>query len=416
MTRPTSSSQRFLLGGVLGALLAVLLLELLRPLNGNPVGVMAWAGVIVLVAVLTGAAVVSAADQLKRQARRSHAIAIAAQRVGLAIDVNEVAGAVLLAAREVFAEADFGGVLVYDPETRLLVPLPISMQGGEVGIHEQTRRFDISPGEGVAGKVFVAAAARCWRNSLEVMREHGDMKNITRDRILALTGGMRSVAAAPLQLQEQGVFGVLTLGSSKRDNVWGSEDMVVLQGLADQAALGVERARMYQEQRAEAMTDPLTGLANYRQLKAVVGVEVARARRGATRLAVLFFDLDGFKAVNDQHGHGAGDGVLRLLARSMHEVLRTEDLAARYGGDEFVCVLPGADAAQAEVVVQRIRGRFLELLQLDDELRTVRTYPSSGCAVYPEQGTAAEELLVAADAALLRAKQAVGHHPPPAPG
>jgi len=396
---------RFAAGAVVGAVLAVIILEATQALRGNPLGIMLWTAALLLVAILAGAAVVSATDQIKRQARRTHAIAVAAQRVGLAIDVNEVAGAVLVASAEVFVDADFGGVLVFDGESELLVPLAVSMQSGVVAAHTGRASFSISPGEGVAGKVFLAAAARCWATPADVMREHGNMKDVTREKILALTGGMKSVAAAPLKLPDRGVIGVLTLGSSRREGVWAEEDLVILQGLAEQAALGVERARMYQQQRSEALTDPLTGLANYRQLKNVVGQEVARARRGEGSLAVIFCDLDGFKAVNDKHGHRAGDGVLKLLAKSLAEALREEDLAARYGGDEFVCVLPGADMAQAEAVTERLRGRFLELLRVDDELGMVETWPSCGCAVYPRDAATPDELLMAADTALLQAKK-----------
>ena len=402
---------RFLAGAVVGAVLAFLVLEATQAVHGNPLGMLLWVAALLLVSVLAGAAVVSATGQIKRQARRTNAIAIAAQRVGLAIDVNEVAGAVLVASAEVFADADFGGVLVFDGKTELLVPLPISMQAGVVGAHTGRPTLSINPGEGVAGKVFLAAEARCWATPADVMREHGNMKDVTREKIVAMTGGMKSVAAAPLKLPDRGVIGVLTLGSSRRENVWAQEDLVVLQGLAEQAALGVERARMYQEQRSEALTDPLTGLANYRQLKNVVGQEVARARRGEGRLAVIFCDLDGFKAVNDRHGHRAGDGVLKLLAKSMAEVLREEDLAARYGGDEFVCVLPGADVDQAEAVTERLRGRFLELLKLDDELQAVQTWPSCGCAVFPHDAATADDLLTAADGALMRAKRTPAARP-----
>ncbi|HEV1996695.1 MAG TPA: diguanylate cyclase [Candidatus Dormibacteraeota bacterium] len=365
----------------------------------------AWTGLLLAVTVIAIVAVRSTGERLKHQSRRTTAIAIAAQRVGLAIDINEVAAAVLVASHEVFAAADFGGVLVFDHATEKLTPLPVSMQAGLVSDAGSASAFDLSPGEGVAGKVFLAAEARFWGTPAEVLAEHGTLRDITREQILALTGGMRSVAAAPLKLPDRGVIGVLTLGSTSREHVWNQEDMVVLQGLAEQAALGVERARMYQEQRAQAMTDPLTGLANYRQLKNVINQEVARARRADGRLALIFTDLDGFKAVNDHHGHRAGDGVLKLLARSMAEVLRAEDLAARYGGDEFVCVLPGADRDQADQVCTRIGRRFNELLDLDDELRLIRTSPSSGCAVFPEQGASADELLVAADSALMKAKR-----------
>ena len=368
-------------------------------------GTAAWAVILLAVASVSVVILRATGERLKRQSRRTTAIAIAAQRVGLAVDINEVAAAVLEACREVFSDADYGGVLIFDHKTEKLKALPVTMHAGKVGATDSASAVDLAPGEGVAGKVFLAGEPRFWGTPEEVLAEHGNLRASNKERILALTGGLRSVAAAPLKLPHRGVIGVISLASSSRERVWNEDDMVVLQGLAEQAALGVERARMYQEQRVEALSDPLTGLANYRQMKNVINQELARARRATGQLAVIFCDLDGFKAVNDSHGHRAGDGVLMLLARTMTEVLRAEDLAARYGGDEFVCVLPGADLEQAEQVAGRLGHHFHELLELDGELSCIQTSPSFGCAVFPEQGRGSDELLAAADTALMKARR-----------
>ncbi|MFN2465434.1 MAG: diguanylate cyclase [Candidatus Dormibacteria bacterium] len=404
------SSRHLLVAGAIAATgPLVLWLEMLLVLHRDPFMVLAWVLLLLGIAAFAVSAVRLTSERMTRQMRRTNAIAIAAQAVGLSTDLNQVAAAVLTASRVVFSDADFGGVLLFDHESEKLKPLSTSMVAGVIGEQPDHAPFDLSPGEGVAGKAFLAAEPRCWGTAKEVVAEHGNMRPLTREQIAAMTGGVSSGAAAPMILPDRGVIGVLTLGSSIREGVWGPHDMVVLQGLAEQAALGVERARMYQEQRAQALTDPLTGLANYRQLKNVVVQEVARARRGDSRVAVIFCDLDGFKGVNDVHGHRTGDGVLRVLARTMSEVLRAEDLAARYGGDEFVCILPGADMAQAVRVSERIADRFGELLEADDELSRVRTFPTCGCALYPVHGSNAEEIIAAADAALIKAKRSVPH-------
>jgi diguanylate cyclase len=109
---------------------------------------------------------------------------------------------------------------------------------------------------------------------------------------------------------------------------------------------------------SEAWTDPLTGLANRRQLESVLEQMYAEAVRYDAELSVFMIDLDGFKAVNDQMGHGIGDELLRLVGRVIPDSVRASDVAARYGGDEFVVLMPRTDSATAMGVAQRLAGAF----------------------------------------------------------
>jgi predicted signal transduction protein with EAL and GGDEF domain len=236
-------------------------------------------------------------------------------------------------------------VLFYGPAEDALTAFPIALLDGVVGVTPSSD-IRIKPGQALAGKVFVDGEARCWETIDDVVHEHAGMHKLTRDQIRQLVGPVKSGVVAPLHVPGRGVIGVLTLGSTRSEHVWWPGDLIVVQGLAEQAALGVERARLYQEQRTQALTDHLTGLANNRQLRAALAQEVARATRNATSLAILFCDLDDFQEVNDAHGHAVGDRTLKLFAKT----LRSEDVAVRYGGDEFVCVLPGADLDQAAMV------------------------------------------------------------------
>jgi diguanylate cyclase (GGDEF)-like protein len=204
------------------------------------------------------------------------------------------------------------------------------------------------------------------------------------------------------------VIGVLTLGSTRSEHVWRPRDLIVVQGLAEQAALGVERARLYQEQRTQALTDHLTGLANNRQLRATLTQEVARAIRNGTSLAILFCDLDDFKEVNDVHGHAIGDRTLKLFAETLVETLRSEDVAARYGGDEFVCVLPGADRDQAMLVASRLGKSFADRLANSPLMVGVKTAVATGVAIFPVDGDSPEGLLEVADANLMITKAGTG--------
>jgi diguanylate cyclase (GGDEF)-like protein len=145
-----------------------------------------------------------------------------------------------------------------------------------------------------------------------------------------------------------------------------------------------------------AVTDGLTGLYNRRQFDEHLGDQIDRARRRGSALALLLFDLDHFKRVNDTHGHPAGDQTLKGFADVLRQSVRDDDLAARIGGEEFAVVLPGADPASALAVGERVRVRVKTVGLL--------TTASGGVAAYPRDGTTKADLLRAADRALYSAK------------
>jgi diguanylate cyclase (GGDEF)-like protein len=163
-------------------------------------------------------------------------------------------------------------------------------------------------------------------------------------------------------------------------------------------SLAVRRIASEDHLRHLAETDALTGLANYRRLSEVVDSEIKRSERTARAFAVLIFDLDGMKRINDHHGHSAGNCALCRLADICLSSSRSIDTAARYGGDEFALVLPETGAREADAVGHRICER------LSNDSEEPRLSISGGVAVYPEDGTTIETLFQAADRALYKAK------------
>jgi len=142
-----------------------------------------------------------------------------------------------------------------------------------------------------------------------------------------------------------------------------------------------------------AHEDALTGVVNRRRLDETLPIELARAQRLGYPLTVAMLDLDFFKRYNDRRGHGAGDALLREAAQSWRRQLRPTDVLARYGGEEFTLVLPSCDAEQAELLIERLRPLMPE-----------RQTFSAGLALWNGQESA-EELLRAADIALMQAKR-----------
>lgn len=175
----------------------------------------------------------------------------------------------------------------------------------------------------------------------------------------------------------------------------------VLKTLSFAAAVGgslLDNARLFDQVRHLATTDPLTSLANYRSLSAVLESEIQRSGRTGRQFGVLLLDLDGLKKINDSYGHLVGDRALRRVADALRAVCRSMDLPARYAGDEFAVVLPESSEEAARRVAGRIRA------QLAEDPDVPRLSVSVGAAVYPVDGTTLDALLAAADKSLYRMK------------
>ncbi len=151
-----------------------------------------------------------------------------------------------------------------------------------------------------------------------------------------------------------------------------------------------------------AASDPLTGVPNHRTLVTRLDEAFARAKEQQTSCSVLFMDIDHFKAINDRYGHAAGDLVLRQVAGLVAATLRSEDCLGRWGGEEFVAVLPGQDPSEAFTVAERIRTRVES--QVFAEKADLQVTCSFGIATYPQTAASQDGLLDAADRAMYEAK------------
>ena len=183
------------------------------------------------------------------------------------------------------------------------------------------------------------------------------------------------------------------------------EDRLVLGAVASELVVAVENSRLYKLTSHLAVTDELTGLANYRHLQQRLDEELVRAARYGKQLSLLMLDADGFKAFNDSQGHVAGDVALAEMGPIVRGLVREVDVVARYGGEEFSVVLPETDAAGAYVVAEKIR-EAVELHEFADANgeRTCSLSISVGLATYPTHATDKDSLLREADDALYHAK------------
>lgn len=177
------------------------------------------------------------------------------------------------------------------------------------------------------------------------------------------------------------------------------------EAVAAQLALGVANVKLREVLRSQSIRDPLTGLFNRRYMEETLERELRRAVRGRRPIAVLMLDLDRFKHVNDRCGHAAGDALLRGLGALLQDGSRREDVACRYGGEEFVLVLPGTSLEDAGNRAEQLRVAVKSLRVPHEDARLGSVSVSIGVAAYPDHALDTPGLLKAADAALYRAKR-----------
>lgn len=293
-------------------------------------------------------------------------------------------------------KAERGSLMLIDQETDAL--LLEAKKGMIEGVVDKLR---INRGEGIAGRV----AAIGEPILVEDLENDPRIKQKNRGSYKT-----RSFLSVPLKIDER-IIGVLNLSDKVSGEVFNEDDLSLILSFATQAAVVMERQAFInktEELKRLTITDPLTGLANRRYLSERLKNELARAERYNHPLSLLMLDLDGFKACNDTRGHLFGDGILRTIADTLFQTVRSMDIVARYGGDEFIVVLPETAESLARDIAERIRGNIMRKVPVrngGDDTETHMLTASIGIVCYPEHGKTSEQLLENVDQALYRAKK-----------
>ena len=221
---------------------------------------------------------------------------------------------------------------------------------------------------------------------------------------LVLQEGIRSLVAVPLKIQNK-VVGLICLDDFA-PRQFAPNRLKVLSILASFAAMSIDNACLHQRTQHLAVTDGLTGLYNHRQFRLMLKDELMRARRYGKPMTLLMFDVDNFKAFNDRHGHLKGDRALVAVAEILRSAMRESDMVFRYGGEEFVAILPETAIDVALTAAERARREIEEKSPhyLNGELPQGVTV-SVGVATYPRDGQDRDALLQVADTLLYQAKR-----------
>ncbi|MGH2691456.1 MAG: diguanylate cyclase [Actinomycetota bacterium] len=257
--------------------------------------------------------------------------------------------------------------------------------------YQPPRDAVLAVGEGIAGRAAVTGAPVLVRDGSPLPLEPVEPSAPTAVSV-PLVRGDRTIGVIAL-------YGRTTLEPFEQD------DAETLSSFAGQASVAIENVLLHQETRQLSITDGLTGVWNRRYLEMTLRKEIERAQRFGRPLSLLMLDIDRFKRVNDRHGHQRGDEVLIEVTRRVLGEIRTNiDVVGRYGGEEFVILLPETPSGGARVVAEKIRGAMRDQPFVGTSADPLSITVSVGIATYPEDGTVAEELLRRADTAMYRAK------------
>lgn len=294
-----------------------------------------------------------------------------------------------------------------DEKTRQVVPVAVHGEGRE---HVEKLRLPVDPD--IPGSRAVASTA-FHSGSFVVSNDYLADPSMDYWREFVKLLGLRAVAAFPIR-RSGVVAGILTVYSADKD-FFDDDLTLLLRRMVDDISFALDSLDKEERRRvAEARIgylashDTLTGLHRRNALEEVLTREHAEARRHGCSYALALIDLDHFKVINDSYGHAVGDQVLVNMARVLKDALREMDWVGRWGGEEFLCLLPDTNSALALQGMQRLRERISGTLFPIEEGRSLRVTASIGVASFPVDGQTVADLLVQVDTALYRAKQEGG--------
>jgi len=328
-------------------------------------------------------------ERLEKEKVKLEIIMDAYNRIGGIYDLDELADFVTSRALQI-AEAERSSLMVIDEKTQELV-----LKGSKGMEKDKLTTLRVRIGEFIAGWVAKQGEALLVRDIDDDPRFKLASKNKYKTK---------SFISLPLKTDNH-VVGVMNVTDKFATmKVFTEEDLKYLQLLAHQTVIQIENIRLCEKLASLAVTDALTGVFNHRYFQEQLSREIQRATRYNHDLSLLIFDIDNFKSYNDHYGHLEGDRVLKQVSAAAKKCVRTVDMVCRYGGDEFVVILPATNITGALFVAEKIR-ESVEMMDfvVKEKNSVIRVTVSGGVAAYAE-GMQKEELVAGADRQLYHAK------------
>jgi diguanylate cyclase (GGDEF)-like protein len=214
--------------------------------------------------------------------------------------------------------------------------------------------------------------------------------------------------SVPIKINDR-IAGVLNVSDKFKGNVFDKDDVSLIESFIANVAIAIERSLLYKQTEKLlklSITDPLTGIYNRRYLNRRLSEEITRFNRYKHHFSFMMLDLDKFKEYNDTFGHVAGDNLIKNLANVMEKSLRTIDIAARFGGDEFVAIFPQTPKVDAIQISNRLKEHIEK--SLSEYNREMPLTLSVGLATFPDDASSIMELIEKTDQALYLAKKGGG--------
>ncbi len=333
------------------------------------------------------AALKPADGQIERYARQIDALCATAQAASQTLDLDRFLNETLDKVVEAM-QVDAGGIYLLDMKQKAFSLKAQSGFGDEIPDQVSTLNLTEQDFHNVLR----------WKNPGTPISEI--FSETTLDMITEALRKTRIKAPTITTLSTRGEGSGIILLGNHTDRQLTPDDLKLFQAMSNVIAVGIDNISLLDKTRELSLTDELTGLYNRRHFFRVLYNEMQRAQRYGPSSSMVMIDLDHFTEYNEKFGHTAGDSALKALAQSLEEDLRKTDITFRYGGDEFVIILPGTRAESAAEVVDRIRSRWAEVSQAQYSAQDIALGLSAGITQFPRDAETADGLVLLAETAL----------------